>query len=163
MPPGWGGLRMDIALYSRVSMIVDIVHVLHGALLEPEGNPPIAGDPYRPMPLQVAFRRVQPEPRQVHVIGSSAAVQHRQDISQLLQMLWRHPSRRPSVVERFQAPMPERPDHRRKLRASPVACQLTRHPARFYLHGANAEFLVTDVKEVVKIIWVELVWFVIFL
>jgi hypothetical protein len=65
---------------------------------------------------------VQPKAWNVHVAGSVAAVQQRENIPQFLHVLGRDAPRRPSIVECFQAPMPERSNQRCKVmrRLSPV-------------------------------------------
>ena len=92
-------------------MIVEVVDVDRLTLLEPEGDSPIAGHQHRKVTLQLAFERVQPQAREIQILRPAATIQQGQNVSQLLQMLRCYSSRRPTVVERLEPSMLERPDH----------------------------------------------------
>jgi hypothetical protein len=80
-------------------MIVDVIDVDRMSALEPEGHSPVTGHCDGVMVFQFALQRVKPKPRKIHILRTTASVEHSQDVSEFLDMLRRHPPRRSSIVE----------------------------------------------------------------
>jgi len=80
-------------------MVIDVVDVDREPIRESEGYPPISGYRDGVVSLQFALQRMEPEPRQIHIVRTLASIKHRQNISELLEMLRRDPSCRSTIVE----------------------------------------------------------------
>lgn len=66
-------------------MVIDQIDVGCMAALDAEHNPPVRPHCDRPEALQVAFERMQPETRQIHVVRRSGTVQDEKDVPDLIQ------------------------------------------------------------------------------
>lgn len=65
-------------------MIILIVDQLDVGPNEAKGDPPIAVDPDRPMPVQITLQRVKFERRQVHVRRCGGDIEQTKDVPNLL-------------------------------------------------------------------------------
>lgn len=92
-------------------MIVHVIDVNGMSVLEAERQPLISGNRHRVMPFQASFQRMRPETGKVHFVRPAAAIQNREDVPVLSNMLRRHPPRRSSIVKGLESAMFKRPDH----------------------------------------------------
>jgi hypothetical protein len=74
-------------------MIVHQIDVEGAAILEPENDSPVCAHRNRPETLQVALERVQPERRNIEGGDTLRRVQHRQNLSDLANVLGVKPAR----------------------------------------------------------------------
>lgn len=68
-----------------LSVVIDIINVLRAAV-KTENHPPVGAHCNGPEAFQLAFERMQSEPRQIHVVNSSGGVKRCQNIPQLAHM-----------------------------------------------------------------------------
>jgi hypothetical protein len=68
-----------------LSVVIDIINVLRVAV-KAENHPPVGPNGHGPKTFHLAFERMQPESRQIHVVNGSSGVKRRQDIPQLADM-----------------------------------------------------------------------------
>ena len=81
-------------------MIIQIIHIVRIACLKAKGDAPVSRYPNRPVALQFAFERMQPESRQVYIVRLSAAVENRQNIAQANDVLRRYAFFGPPLIRR---------------------------------------------------------------
>src|SRR5229473_4637204 len=89
-PPGCGGLF--IAMFQSPSVVIDIVDVHSILIFKSKNHAPVRSNGYRPKSSKLAFQRMQPKTRQVHVRGSACGIETRQDVAELLRVLADHAS-----------------------------------------------------------------------
>ncbi len=75
-------------------MVVDQVDVVGIAIFEAEDHPPVSGNRYAPVPLQVALQRVKPVAGQVEVRGLAGIVKVRQGERDAARQVRTHSARR---------------------------------------------------------------------
>src|SRR3990172_196642 len=68
-------------------MVVCQIHVAGVPVLETEDHAPVGADCYAPETPPVALERVQPEPRQVHVLRRAGPVQNGKNVPHLLHLI----------------------------------------------------------------------------
>src|SRR5579862_7673895 len=107
--PGWGGFFMVMGP-SPSLMVIDIINVLRAAV-EAEGNPLVGANGHGPKTLHLAFERVQPEPRQVHVGNAWGGMKRRQNISQFADVFRVYAARVVMLEEPFQSLVADCPYH----------------------------------------------------
>jgi hypothetical protein len=66
-------------------VVIDIINVLR-AVVKTENHPPVGAYCNGPETFRRAFERMQPEPRQIHVVNGSSGVKRCQNIPQLANM-----------------------------------------------------------------------------
>jgi len=66
-------------------MVIDIINVLR-ARVKAENHAPVGAHCNGPKALLLAFERMQPESRQVHVVNRGSCVKRRQNITQFARM-----------------------------------------------------------------------------
>jgi hypothetical protein len=69
-----------------VSVVIDIINILCFAI-EAKDHPPVGANGYGPKTLHLAFERMQPKRRQVHVGNRRCGMKHSQNIPELPNML----------------------------------------------------------------------------
>ena len=67
-------------------MVIDIINVLRAAV-KTENHSPVGPDRHGPVALERSLKRMQPEPRQIHVGDGWGSVKRCQDISRLTSMV----------------------------------------------------------------------------
>ena len=82
--PGWGGVFMVMDCF--FSVVIDIINVLRAAV-KTENHSAVGPDRHGPEALERAPKRIQPEPRQIHVGDGWGSVKRCQDISRLTSMV----------------------------------------------------------------------------
>jgi len=92
-------------------MVVLVVNQYGVLAFEPEGQPPVAADPYRPMPLQVSLQRVQPPVRGTHIRRLPCLIERRKLKSQSGRVRRLNPRVDTSLEETPQAFVAETLDH----------------------------------------------------
>lgn len=80
-------------------MIILIIEKFGIGADKAERHAPIAIDPHRPMPLQIALQRVQFEGRQMHIRWPRRHVEQAQDIANFLRMSSLNASRRAAGIK----------------------------------------------------------------
>jgi len=66
-------------------VVIDIINVLRVAV-KAKNHPPVGAHCNSPETLKRAFERMQPEPRQIHMVNGSSGVKRCQNIPQLTNM-----------------------------------------------------------------------------
>lgn len=107
--PGCGGLCMVAMMFALV--IVLIVHKYRVAILEGEGQAPVAADPYSPMVGKPAVQRVQLPTGRGHVARGARCVQTCQLQAQARGVFGLYARSLASAEKGFDAFMPEGSDH----------------------------------------------------
>ena len=62
-----------------LSVVIDIINVRH-AIIKTENHPPVCPNGHGPKAFHLAFERMQPQLRLVHVSNRWCGIQRRQDI-----------------------------------------------------------------------------------
>lgn len=65
-----------------LSVVIDIIYVRR-AIIKTENNAPVCPNGYGPRTFHLAFERMQPKPRQIHVRNRRGGMKRRQNIPQL--------------------------------------------------------------------------------
>ncbi len=92
-------------------MVVKQIDIAHVRAVKSERHPPIAAHIHCPMPSQVAFKRVQAQAGDIHVLRPGRRVQPPQNRPNLARMPRCNPTRLVPLVQSSQALMPEVNDH----------------------------------------------------
>jgi len=92
-------------------VVVDQVDIGRVDSLEPEHDPPIARDPYRPVAGEVAFQCMEPEAGKIHVRWAGRLIETRQDPLYLCSVCGRYAASVSPFVKELQAFVPEVDDH----------------------------------------------------
>lgn len=92
-------------------MVVLIIDQLGPGFGKAERHPPVAIDPHRPMPSQIAFKRVQLERWHVHGLRPVSSIQKTQNTRQLGRMSGLDAPRRAGAIEGFEALMAKADNH----------------------------------------------------
>ena len=93
------------------SMIILIIDKFGIGADKAERHAPIAIDPHRPMPLQIALQRVQFEGRQIHIRWPRRHVEQAQDIADFPRMGCLNPPRCAASIKGLKPLVPEPDDH----------------------------------------------------
>ena len=68
-------------------MIVEIIHIVSIAFHKAENHSPVSPHSYRPEALELAFKRMEPEPGQVHIRNVCRYIEPHQNIAQFFGVL----------------------------------------------------------------------------
>ena len=71
-------------------MIVQIINVERVAIGKAENHPPVCANSYRPKTFELAFERMQPETRHIHVGRGARRIEPRENIAQLNDVFSHH-------------------------------------------------------------------------
>jgi hypothetical protein len=70
-----------------LSVVIDIINIVRAAVFKPENHPPVSPNCHSPKTFHLAFKRMQPKPRQVHMGDGGGGMKRHQNISQLAGVL----------------------------------------------------------------------------
>ena len=104
-----------MSLPLRASVVILIVDQNGIAIFKCEGQAPVAIDPYRPMPAQVAEQRMEFPARYVHILGRLRFVQSTQLQAKAIGMSWLDAPRGSRKKEFLDAFVAERFDHGQRI------------------------------------------------
>jgi len=114
MRPGCAGLFICIvglAPCGTVLVIVDEIHVLAGAVLKAEDNPPVRPDSDRVKALAVALHSVKAQRREIDVRQALGNRKNRENVLDALDMVGIDPAPVAALVQPLQPLMPEAFNH----------------------------------------------------
>ena len=93
-----------------LSVVIDIINILRAAV-KAENHPPVGAYCNGPEAFRRAFQRMQPEPRQIHVVNGSSGVERCQNIPQLANMFGVYAARVVLFKKPFQSLVADCPYH----------------------------------------------------
>src|ERR1035438_1015606 len=106
--PGCGGFFMVMGWF--LSVVIDIIDLVRAAI-EAEDHPPVGPDSHGPKAFPLAFERMQPESRHVHMSNGGSGMKRCQNIPQLGNMFGADAARVFLLKEPFQSLVADRPYH----------------------------------------------------
>ena len=86
-------------------MVIDVVNVHHVAFRKAEDHAPVGADGDGPETSQVAFERVQPKTRQVHIRACASRIESCENVSQLRRVFPRYTARVVVLIKALQSPV----------------------------------------------------------
>jgi len=93
-----------------LSVVIDIINVLRAAV-KAENHSPVSAYRNRPKAFRLTFERMQPGPRQIHVVNGSSGVKRCQNIPQLANMFRVYAARIVLFKKPFQSLVADCPYH----------------------------------------------------
>ena len=109
MRPGCTGFFIGMVVL--LSVVVNKLNVQGVAVLESENNPPVRADGHCPVPLEIAFERMQAIPWEVKSLGRRHGVKNGEDSFNRLHKIGADSAPVALIVEPFQASMLKAPNH----------------------------------------------------
>jgi len=92
-------------------VVIDQFNVKGVISFKTEDNAPVGAYRHRPQPFQIAFERVKAIPWNVESLWHGGGVENRKDPFDRIQQIRAYPAPVAALVEPFQAPVLEAPNH----------------------------------------------------
>lgn len=92
-------------------MVIKIIDIQGVALFKPEDHPPVGSNRYRPRAFRLAFERMKPLARHVHITDNGGGVKPCESVAKLDCVFVDHAARIVVLIKAFQSFVADRPDH----------------------------------------------------
>jgi hypothetical protein len=92
-------------------MVIDIINVQNFAVGEAKYHSPVSANGHPPKSFELAFERMQPEPRQVQIGNIARGIKAGENVAQFFGVFAKHSARVIGFIKAFQSFVADRPDH----------------------------------------------------